>query len=207
MEYLEKGVACKYTAADSVKGLNQIFQHLLDSTPQHAPGWCAICFMVGDQLLKMHSPGGLQGQNKWTEGGSIASVCVLGCCTASLNSTLKHAPALAQATVPPLSLPPAAEVMERWGAVLARPHLQRYTEAATYYESAALKARSPLQAVLITNRWAWGWVGVGGGAAAAAVAAGFSCQHVGGIVLPSLMLLGCVAQLPSSRRLHKQWVS
>ncbi|KAI7844666.1 hypothetical protein COHA_001755 [Chlorella ohadii] len=81
VEYLEKGVACKYTAADSVKGLNQIFQHLLDSTPQHAP-----------------------------------------------------------------------EVMERWGAVLARPHLQRYTEAATYYESAALKARSPLQAVLITNR-------------------------------------------------------
>ena len=44
--------------------------------------------------------------------------------------------------------------MERWGAVLARPHLQRYTEAATYYESAALKARSPLQAVLITNRCA-----------------------------------------------------
>lgn len=61
--------------------------------------------------------------------------------------------------------------------------------------------------LLITNRWAWGWVVVGGGAAAAAVAAGFSCQHVGGIVLPSLMLLGCVAQLPSSRRLHKQWVS
>lgn len=47
--------------------------------------------------------------------------------------------------------------MERWGAVLARPHLQRYTEAATYYESAALKARSPLQAVLITNRCAPFW--------------------------------------------------
>lgn len=46
--------------------------------------------------------------------------------------------------------------MERWGAVLARPHLQRYTEAATYYENAALKARSPLQAVLIINRCAWG---------------------------------------------------
>lgn len=44
VEYLEKGVACKYTAADAVKGLNQIFQQLLDSTPQHAPGgWVGRC--------------------------------------------------------------------------------------------------------------------------------------------------------------------
>ena len=42
IEYLEKGVGCKYTAAEAVKGLNQIFQQLLDSTPQHAPGGCGV---------------------------------------------------------------------------------------------------------------------------------------------------------------------
>lgn len=47
---------------------------------------------------------------------------------------------------------PAAEVMERWGGVLARPQLQRYAEAAAYFENAALKARSPLQAVMTLNR-------------------------------------------------------
>lgn len=50
VEYLEKGVACKYTAADAVKGLNQIFQQLLDSTPEHTPGgWVGECSW-GQQL-------------------------------------------------------------------------------------------------------------------------------------------------------------
>ena len=43
-------------------------------------------------------------------------------------------------------------MLERWGAVLARPELQRFPEAATYFEQAALKSRTPLQAVLTLNR-------------------------------------------------------
>ncbi|KAL4459052.1 hypothetical protein ABPG75_013917 [Micractinium tetrahymenae] len=46
----------------------------------------------------------------------------------------------------------AASVLERWAAVLAFPELQRYTEAATYFETAAAKAGSPLAAIMILNR-------------------------------------------------------
>lgn len=42
--------------------------------------------------------------------------------------------------------------MERWAAVLALPELQRFTEAATYFETAAARAGSPLAAVMILNR-------------------------------------------------------
>jgi hypothetical protein len=38
IEHLERGLACKYTAADSVKALNRIYQQLLEGSPGRAPG-------------------------------------------------------------------------------------------------------------------------------------------------------------------------
>jgi hypothetical protein len=38
--------------------------------------------------------------------------------------------------------------------VLARPELQRFTEAATYFESAAVKAQTPVVAAMMLNRQA-----------------------------------------------------
>lgn len=81
VEYLERGVACKYTAADSVKALNQIYLQLMERTPERS-----------------------------------------------------------------------AAFTERWAAVLARPELQRFTEAATYFESAAAKAQTPVVAAMMLNR-------------------------------------------------------
>ena len=42
--------------------------------------------------------------------------------------------------------------MERWAKVLARPELQRFAEAASYYEHAAFKAESPAAAAMILSR-------------------------------------------------------
>ena len=80
-------MACKYTAADSVKGLNQIFQHLLDSTPQHAPGGRATCFMVCGQLLKYIRPASCRGKVGGRRVGSLLQCACLAaaqhCCPAS----------------------------------------------------------------------------------------------------------------------------
>lgn len=78
--------------------------------------------------------------------------CASGPGTRSHVGLLRHYRRLAASGSPCPSPPVPAEVMERWGAVLARPELQRYTEAATYFENAALKAKTPLQAVIIINR-------------------------------------------------------
>lgn len=126
-------MACKYTAADAVKGLNQVFQQLLESTPQHAPG-----------------EGGREGVEVW--GGGLASIRAAGLQPRPSPLPLHSVTCCPRAPHLAAQSPVSAEVMERWGTVLARPELQRYAEAATYLESAALKARSPLQAAMILNR-------------------------------------------------------
>lgn len=37
--------------------------------------------------------------------------------------------------------------------MLARPQLQRFTEAATYFENGASKVETSLQAMVLLNRW------------------------------------------------------
>ena len=88
-----------------------------------------------------------------------------------------------------------AGVMERWGAVLARPELQRYAEAASYFETAASKAGSPQQAAAILSRRARCCAGCCAGSIHLARArVGMPCQ--------SALWYGCCVALAHTKRCH-----
>ena len=153
LEHFERGLACKYTAADSVKALNKIYMTLLDSSPDHAPGQQNLGCLEGGKV----SGGGRGERGRVREMGRMSGSAVTHCdpqiCAGKRmrvrSSTTR---ACTHHCCRCCGCGPCAGVMERWGTMLARPELQRYAEAATYFETAASKAGSPQQAAAILSR-------------------------------------------------------
>jgi hypothetical protein len=157
LEHFERGLACKYTAADSVKALNKIYMTLLDSSPDHAPGQHNLGCLEGGKV----SGGGRGERGRVREmerrSGSAVTHCDTQtqiCAGKRMRVRRRIMRACTHHCCRCCGCGPCAGVMERWGAVLARPELQRYAEAATYFETAASKAGSPQQAAAILSRQA-----------------------------------------------------